>query len=143
MSTETNKAIVRRMSEQVWNAHQVDLVDEFFTEDIVYHPSNFPSFSGLEAMKKYVAIVLNAYPDIQGFGEDVIAEGDKVVVRGSKKCTHQGELVGIPPTGKQVTTTMTAIYRLVNGKIAEVWFWNEDLSEFQQLGVIPALVPAG
>ncbi len=143
MSTETNKAIVRRMNEQVWNKHQVDLVDEFYTEDIVYHHSGFPSFSGLEAMRKFVAIVLNAYPDLHGTEEDMIAEGDKVVVRGSKRCTHQGELLGIPPTGKQVKTTMTGIFRLVNGKIAEVWFWNDNLSEFQQLGVIPALEPAG
>ena len=93
-------------------------------------------------MRKYVAVVLNAYPDIQGTIEDEIAEGDKVVVRASKRCTHQGELMGIPPTGRQVTTTMTAIYRLVNGKIAEIWFWNDNLSEFQQLGVVPAKVAA-
>jgi predicted ester cyclase len=96
----------------------------------------------MEAMKKYVTIVLNAYPDIQGTIEDEIAEGDKVVIRSSKRCTHQGELLGMPPTGKQVTTTMTAICRMVNGKIAEVWFWNDNLSELQQLGVVPELAAA-
>jgi steroid delta-isomerase-like uncharacterized protein len=139
MSTETNKAIVRRMGEQVWNKHRVDLVEEFYTEDTVIHTPGSPPLSGLEAMKKYVTVVLNAYPDLQGTEEDMIAEGDKVVVRGTKRCTHQGELLGIPPTGKQVTTTLIFIYRLVNGKVAEAWLWNDNLSEFQQLGVIPAL----
>ena len=142
MSTETNKAIVRQMNVQVWNEQRVDLIEEFFTEDIVFYAIGFQTFSGLEAMRNYVGMVLNAYPDLHGALDDEIAEGDKVVVRGSKRCTHQGELLGIPPTGKQVTTTLTAIYRLVNGKIAEVWFFNDNVSELQQLGVIPALQPA-
>ena len=142
MSTETNKATVRRMNEQVWNQQRVDLLEEFYTEDVVHHVAGFPSLSGLEMVRKEAAMILNAYPDFQGTFEDGIAEGDKVVISWTKRCTHQGELLGIPPTGKQVTTTGISIVRLENGKIAEVWFWNEDLSEFQQLGVIPALVPA-
>lgn len=142
MSTETNKATVRRMNEQVWAKQRVDLVEEFYTEDTVFHTASFPSLSGLEAMRKYAEYVLNAYPDLQATLEDEIAEGDKVVVRWTKRCTHQGELAGIPPTGKQVTTTGITIYRLVNGKIAEQWLWNDNLSEFQQLGVVPALSAA-
>ena len=138
MSTETNKAIVRRMSEQVWNQHRVDLLEEFYTEDVIHHVAGFPSLSGLEMVRKEAAMILNAYPDLQGTFEDGIAEGDKVVVSWTKRCTHQGELLGIPPTGKQITTSGVTIYRLVNGKIAEEWRWNDDLSEFQQLGAIPA-----
>jgi steroid delta-isomerase-like uncharacterized protein len=139
MSTETNKAIVRREMEQVWNKHRVDLVEEFYTEDTVFHTPGFPPLSGLEAMKKYVTVVLNAYPDIQVTIEDEIAEGDKVVVRWTMRATHQGELLGIPPTGKQITNAGISIYRLVNGKIAEEWFWPDNLNSFQQMGVIPAL----
>jgi steroid delta-isomerase-like uncharacterized protein len=142
MSTETNKAIVRRMYEQVWSKHQVDLVEEFYTEDTILHAASFPSRSGLEAVREDVAMMLNVYPDIQVAEEDMIAEGDKVVVRWTMRATHQGELLGIPPTGKQVTTTLIIIYRLVNGKIAEEWLLNDDLSEFQQLGVAPAQKPA-
>jgi steroid delta-isomerase-like uncharacterized protein len=142
MSTETNKAIVRRMYEQVWSKHQVDLVEEFYTKDAVYHTPGSLSLSGLEGVRKFVAMMLNVYPDIQVAEEDMIAEGDKVVVRWTMRATHQGELLGIPPTGKQVTTTLIIIYRLVNGKIAEEWLLNDDLSEFQQLGVAPAQKPA-
>ncbi len=142
MSTETNKAIVRRMSEQVWNKRRVDLLEEFYTEDTVFHAASFPSRSGLEAVREGVAMLLNAYPDIQVTIEGEIAEGENVAVRWTKRCTHQGELLGIPPTGKQVSTAGINIYRLVNGKIAEEWLWNDNLSEFQQLGVIPALNPA-
>jgi steroid delta-isomerase-like uncharacterized protein len=139
MSTETNKAIVRRMYEQVWSKHQVDLVEEFFTEDTVLHAASFPSRSGLEAVREDLAMMLNAYPDMQVTIEDEIAEGDKVVLRWTMRATHQGELLGIPPTGKQITNAGISIYRLVNGKIAEEWFWPDNLNSFQQMGVIPAL----
>jgi steroid delta-isomerase-like uncharacterized protein len=139
MSTETNKAIVRREMEQVWNKHRLDLVEEFFTEDAVVHAASFPSRSGLEAVREDLATMLNAYPDIQVNIEDEIAEGDKVVVRWTMRATHQGELFGIPPTGKQITNAGINIYRLVNGKIAGEWFWPDNLNSFQQMGVIPAL----
>jgi steroid delta-isomerase-like uncharacterized protein len=139
MSTETNKATIRRSMEQVWNKHRVDLLEEFYTEDAVLHTASFPSRSGLDAVKEVVAMMLNAYPDIQTTIEDEIAEGDKVVVRWTMSATHQGELLGIPPTGKQITNAGINIYYLVNGKIAELWFWPDNLNSFQQMGVIPAL----
>ncbi len=139
MSNETNKATVRRLEEQVWNKRRVDLVEEFYTEDTILHAASFPSRSGLEAVREDLAMLLNAYPDIQVTIEDEIAEGDEVVVRWTMRATHQGELLGIPPTGKQVTNAGISIYRLVNGKIAEEWFWPDNLSSFQQMGVIPAL----
>ena len=139
MSTETNKAIVRRLEEQVWNKHRLDLFEEFYTEDTILHAASFPSRSGLQAVKEDVAMMLNVYPDIQVAEEDMIAEGDEVVLRWTMRGTHQGELLGIPPTGKQITNAGISIYRLVNGKIAEEWFWPDNLNSFQQMGVIPAL----
>jgi steroid delta-isomerase-like uncharacterized protein len=139
MSNETNKATVRRMIEQVWNERRTDLVDEFFTKDIVVHNAGFPSYSGPEQVKEGLAMVLNAYPDLRITNEDEIAEGGKVVIRWTMRGTHQSELLGIPPTGKQVTTTGTNIYRLANAKIAESWFLADNLGTMQQLGVIPAM----
>ena len=139
MSTETNKAIVRRLEEQVWNKHRLDLFEEFYTEDTILHAASFPSRSGLQAVKEDVAMMLNVYPDIQVAEEDMIAEGDEVVLRWTMRGTHQGELLGIPPTGNQVTSSGVTIFRLVNGKIAEEWFWPDNLNSFQQMGVIPAL----
>lgn len=74
MSTDTNKATVRRMLEQVWNEHRVDLVDEFFTEDIINHIVGFPSSSGLEAAREGIAMNLNAIPDQRLTIEDETAQ---------------------------------------------------------------------
>jgi steroid delta-isomerase-like uncharacterized protein len=139
LSTETNKATVRRMLEQVWNEHRVDLIDEFFTEDIVNHVVGFPSSSGLEEAREGITMNLNAIPDQKLTIEDEIAEGDKVVVRWTSRGTHQGELYSIPATGKQFTNSGMTIYRLANAKIAELWFIGDNMGLMQQLGVVPAL----
>ena len=81
---------------------------------------------------------LNAFPDIKISIDDEIAEGDKVVFNWTSRGTHQGELYGIPATGKQVTNTGMTIYRLENAKIAELWFIGDNLGMMQQLGVVPA-----
>jgi len=138
MSTETNKATVRRMLEQLWNERRVELIDEFFTEDIVSHVVGFPSSSGLAETRQGLTMNLNAFPDIKISIDDEIAEGDKVVFNWTSRGTHQGELYGIPATGKQVTNTGMTIYRLENAKIAELWFIGDNLGMMQQLGVVPA-----
>jgi len=80
-----------------------------------------------------------AFPDVHFTIEDQIAEGDRVVTRWTARGTHQGPLVGIPPTSKQVTMSGIAIYRLVDGKIVEQWGVNDMLGLLQQLGVVPIL----
>lgn len=137
MSTETNKATVRRMLEQVWNGRRVNLIDEFFTEDIESHVIGFPSSSGLEEARENLTQILDAFPDQQLTIEDEIAEGDKVVVSWKAHGTHQGDIYGIPATGKKFTNSGMTIYRLENAKIAEQWFIGDNLGLMQQLGVIP------
>jgi predicted ester cyclase len=78
-----------------------------------------------------------AFPDLHGTIEDQIAEGDKVVMRMTYRGTHQGELMGIPATGKPVTMTFISINRIAEGKIAEGWVNFDALGMMQQLGVIP------
>jgi steroid delta-isomerase-like uncharacterized protein len=142
MSNETNKATVRREIEQRWNKHRMDNVDEFFTRDIVGQLNSSDPVSGQQKMNEGLAIFLNAYPDIRLTIEDEFAEGDKVVVRFTMTGTHQGELLGIPPTGKQIRLTGVSIYRLVNAKIAELWFLFDSLTALQQMGVVPELAAA-
>jgi steroid delta-isomerase-like uncharacterized protein len=141
MSTETNKAMVRRYLEQVWNERRRDLFEEFVAEDIVHHPDL--GGPGLDPIKAFYDMALNGLPDSHLSIEEEIAEGDKVVVRFTMRATHEGELMGIPPTGKKVTQTGITIFRLADGKI--VWMWQEDssLELMQQLGVIPPLGPEG
>ncbi len=79
-----------------------------------------------------------AFPDGQMTIEDLVAEGDRVVARTTFNGTHQGEMQGIPATGKAVSVSGITIFRLDNGKIAEGWLVNDNLGLMQQLGVIPA-----
>ncbi len=79
----------------------------------------------------------NAFPDMQFTIEDVIAEGDEVVVRWTFRGTHQGELMGTPPINNQVTVTGMSIERVSGDKIVETWDNYDALGLMQQLGVIP------
>jgi steroid delta-isomerase-like uncharacterized protein len=142
MSTETNKATVRRMAEQVYNARQLDLIGEFFTEDFVSHTVGAPAINGLEELRAGIATALDAYPDFKLTLDDLIAEGDKVAARWTSRGTHQGELLGVPATGKLITQEGMVFYRMVNAQIAEVWFHPDSLGMMQQLGIVPALAEA-
>jgi steroid delta-isomerase-like uncharacterized protein len=136
MSTATNKATVRRYFEQVFNEGRRDLVEEFLVEGIELHGSGLAP--GLEAVKQRQAMFAAAFPDQQMIVEDLVAEGDRVVARTTFNGTHQGEMQGIPATGKPVSVSMITIFRFDNGKIAEGWLVNDALGMMQQLGVIPA-----
>lgn len=138
MSTETNKAIIARMIEQVWNEGRTDLVVEFFTEDYVQHIAGQPTQAGYELVQQGAASSRAAYPDFQLSIDDQVAEDNRVAARWTMTGTHEGEFNGIPPTGKQVSHSGTIFYRLENGRIAEVWFLGDTMGLMQQLGVIPA-----
>lgn len=113
--SEDYKTILRRWVE-VWNEGNVDAVDEFVTDTYVRHDPNAPEVRGIEAEKQLMAMNLSALPDLRFAIEDMVAEGDKVVLRWTCHGTHKGELLGIPPTDKQVTISGTDIFRLAEGK---------------------------
>jgi steroid delta-isomerase-like uncharacterized protein len=136
MSTETNKAIVRRYFEQVLNEQHDDLAEEFLAENIELHGSGLAP--GLEVVKQWLTMFTAAFPDGQYTIEDVVAEEDRVVARTTFNGTHQAEMQGIPATGTAVSMVSITIFRLDNGKIAEGWLANDNLGMMQQLGVIPA-----
>lgn len=132
-----NKAIVLRSLEELYNKGNVDLADEFYAAEYVWHNVSGPDIHGFEGMKEHVAIVRNAFPDIHITADDMIGEGDKVVTRWTIVGTHKGDFAGIPPTGVQVTFTGILISRLEGGKIVEEWENSDVLGLLQQLGVIP------
>jgi steroid delta-isomerase-like uncharacterized protein len=136
MSTETNKAIVRRYFDQVLNEQQHDLAEEFLAETIELHGTDLAP--GLEVVKQWLTMFAAAFPDGHYTVEDVVAEADRVVARTTFNGTHKAEMQGIPATGKAVSVPSITIFRLDNGKIAEGWLINDNLGMMQQLGVIPA-----
>jgi steroid delta-isomerase-like uncharacterized protein len=144
MSVEDNKAIIRAYVEMVWNGKQLDRAEEVVASDFIDHAPLPGQAPGLEGAKRKWAMYLTAIPDLRVTTEDLVAEGDKVAVRRSYEGTHQGELLGIPATGKQLQVGSISIFRLVDGKIAENWEQLDRLALLQQLGVIPApSAPAG
>jgi steroid delta-isomerase-like uncharacterized protein len=136
MSTETNRATVRRYLEQVIGKGRVDLIDEFMVEDITLHGTGLPT--GIPALGQWVATMASAFPDRQLTVDDMVAEGDRVVVRTTTTGTHQGQIEGIPATGKAINQPAITIFQLANGKIVQGWYVSDHLSLMQQLGVIPA-----
>ncbi len=139
MSLEENKAIVRRMYEEILNKGNLALADEIIAFDAFSHQPAAPpeSLPGPEGVKRVVKMLQSAFPDQHTTIEEMIAEGDKVVMRGTLSGTHKGNFLGIPPTGKHFTMTQIHILRLVDGKVTEHWVNRDDLGMMQQLGVIP------
>jgi steroid delta-isomerase-like uncharacterized protein len=135
---EENKTVVRRFLEEIFTAGNLELVDELFAPDYVLHDPVLPDeVRGPEGMKRYVSMYRAAYPDTHFTIEDQIAEGDEVVTRWIGQGTHEGELMGIPPTGKQVTVTGIEVDRVSGGKMQQTWVNYDALGMMQQLGVVP------
>ncbi len=138
MSAEENKAVVRRFNELIgefWRTGNADAFDEIVAPEFVYHQPGTPP--DLESFKQFLPMFRAAFPDMRYTVEDLIAEDDKVVDRISWQATHQGELMGIPPTGNSVTVTEMHISRIAGGKIVERWGQPDMLGMMQQLGVVP------
>ena len=137
MSTEQNKAILRRFDEEVWNGRNLSIVDELFASNHVFRAAGSPPLDRA-GHKQMIAQFQSAFPDGHNSTEDLIAEGDQVALRWMYRGTHRGEFQGIPPTGKQATLTGISIWRFEGGKIVESWHEFDALGMMQQLGVIPA-----
>jgi steroid delta-isomerase-like uncharacterized protein len=138
MSAEHNKAIVRQMVEQLQSGHNLDVVDELFAADFVDHsvPPGLPP--DREGVKMQFAMFFNAFPDLRVVIHDQVAESDNVVTRKTFHGTHQGDLIGIPPTGQPVAFDVIDMLRLRDGKITDHWNVVDQLALLRQIGAIPA-----
>ena len=133
MVLEQNKAIVRRLGEEVWNNGDLAVVDELVAPDFVGYGPGKRTTRGPERLKQTVLRMRTAFPDLHFTVEDELAIGDKVVTRWTGRGTHQGEWRGIAPTGKYVTLAGIAIRRIAGGKIVERWVNTDQLGMITQL----------
>jgi steroid delta-isomerase-like uncharacterized protein len=139
MSAE-NKTLVRRLVKEVWSKGNLAVADQIVAPNYVNHDPAAPMPEpGREGLKKHVAAYRTAFPDLTLTVDDALAEGNKVTIRWSARGTHKGELMGIAPTGKQVTMTGISVVRITSGKVAEAWVTWDALGMLQQLGAIPPL----
>jgi steroid delta-isomerase-like uncharacterized protein len=141
VSADTNKEIVRRLGVEPWEGN-LDVIDELVAPDYVGHDPAQPEMHGTEGIKEFITGYLAGFPDGRITIDGQFAEGDMVATRWTGRGTHQGELRGIPPTGKQVTVSGITISRVKNGKVVEEWSNWDTLGMLQQLGVVPAMAGA-
>ena len=141
MSTEENKALLRRAWDEWYGEGRLDSIAEFVLDDVIVHEPD-GDVRGVEELKRYVATYLAAFPDTSMTVEDVIAEGDKVVSRYTVRGTHTGttEEYG-PPTGKQIVMEGITLYHFSAGKLAEMWDSYDTLAVMQQLGLTTEAEP--
>jgi predicted ester cyclase len=145
MSTEENKAVVRREIEEIFNhTGNLDAADEIYAPNYVGHEPTFGDVHGVEGVKQQAGDYRQAFPDLQSTIEDQVAEGDKVVTRFRTRGTHQGESEAFgPPTGNRVEVSGITIEQFSEGKIVEDWTVLDTLGMMQQLGMIPEAGQAG
>ena len=138
MSTaEENKALIRRFIEEAFNDRKVDILDEIVSPDSLNHEAYNPEWErGAAGYEKTFEWLLAAFPDFRCEIEEILAEGDRVAARVTMSGTHEGEFVGVPPTGKRFSVRQVHWFRLADGKLVERWAVRDDLGMLQQLGAI-------
>ncbi len=135
--SEENKAVVRRMIEELFNEGNLDATDEIIARDHSHHDPAMPEEGhGPEDFKQFVAAYRSAFPDLHVQIEDQVAVGDRVSTRWTATGTHDGDLMGIAPTGRRATLPGMEISRISNGKIVETWEGYDSMLMMQQLGVV-------
>ena len=136
--SEQYKMAAQNLIEKGFNQKELSAFESYFSTNLKDHalPPGIPE--GFEGRRMFYSAFLAAFPDLHVDIEDTLAEGDKLVMRWSAHGTHTGELMGIPPTGKQVSVGGTAIDRFENGQSVEHWEIFDQVGLMQQLGVIPS-----
>lgn len=144
MTTEENKALVRRAYLEGLNERNMDIIDEVFSRDYVSHFPGQPSTRGLDPLKAVLNAFFDSFPDIVFSVEDQLAEGDRVALRWLAKGTHLGTWrgfpprgAGVPPTGRPVVLHATDVYLIGDGKIIEEWNTLEQFAVLEQIGAVP------
>jgi steroid delta-isomerase-like uncharacterized protein len=142
MSSEENKAVLRRFFEEAWHRKNPDIADELFTTDYILHDPGNPWISpGPLGIREMVTAYNHAFPDAQFTIELQITEGDWVVTRWVVRSTHQGNLLDVAATGRVSETSGILFSRLESGKIKEEWTqWNRQ-GLLEELGVAEGATP--
>ena len=139
MSVEQNKEITRRLVEEVFNRGNLGVVDEIMAPNFVEHEELPPGIPrNREGALQLFGMLRSAFPDFKATIQDLIAEGDKVVVYMTWTGTQKGEFMGIPPSGKRMTVPVIDILRFDGDQVTEHWGLMDVMSMMQQLGAIPS-----
>lgn len=139
MSSAQNKAAIGRAYEEVFNKGNLGILNELMAPNYVLHTAGGLEFKGPEGFGQYVTMMRTAFPDLHVTVENMVAEGDYVAHRVSFAGTHRGDLAGIAPTGKRITSASNTLSRFSADKEVEAWHELDTLAFYQQLGLIPPM----
>lgn len=139
MASDQDKAVARRVFEEIWNKGQVALVDQLFTPDFIAHDPSNPSLRSRRDIETLVTMYRSAFSDLRFTVDGQVADQNVVVTWWSSRGTNTGPLMNVSPTNRQATVTGMTMDRFVGGKIAESRINWDALGLFQQLGIVPAL----
>ena len=131
--SEENKAIIHRYYAYIWNSWDSSAVDDLISPDIVFRGSLGLTVRGIDSFRRYVSKVRAAFPDFHNSVEDLVAEGDLVAARLTYQGTHRGEIYSLHPTGRKVTYSGIAIFRVSGDKIEDGWVMGDAWGLYQQL----------
>jgi predicted ester cyclase len=138
MSTpEENKALFRRTYEELLNEGNLSIADELVAPDFINHEAPPGRNRGPESLRGLATMLRTAFPDLHFTIEELVAEGDIVAGRLIMSGTHEGPLMGMPPTGRSVRQDHLHFVRFRDGKAVEHWGVRDELGMMQQLGTIP------
>ncbi|ELZ11088.1 hypothetical protein C479_07263 [Halovivax asiaticus JCM 14624] len=138
--TAENKRIARRYPEEVATERDLDRIDELHADDFVEHGPFGVESHGPEEDKEQMRTFLEAFPDLEATVEEIVAEGDTVAMRVRLRGTHQGDFMGIDPTGETFDVQNMVFTRIEEGKIVERWVNPDSLGLLEQLGVVDSPV---
>ena len=135
--TEENKALFRRTYEELLNRGDLSVADELVSADFINHEAPPGRNRGPESMRGLATMLRTAFPDLRFTIEELVAEGEVVAGRLTMSGTHEGPLMGMPPTGRSVRQNHMHFVRFREGKAVEHWGVRDDVGMMQQMGVIP------
>jgi steroid delta-isomerase-like uncharacterized protein len=141
MSEDANRKLFQRYFVEVANGGKLDLADEIFAPDYLHHDPANPDprpVVGPQGVRDHLTSLRGAFPDLVFEVDDMVADGDGIVVRWTARGTNTGDYFGMPPTGKPIEITGMNTWRTSNGQAIEGWVNRDDMGLLQQLGVIPA-----
>ncbi|MGF1472298.1 MAG: ester cyclase [Rubrobacteraceae bacterium] len=137
MPNKENERVIRRVFDELLNGGNADVAEELISPDYVEHSPLSDQATGVDGLKERVSMLRSAFPDFHYDLEDLISGEDKAVSRWTMHGTHEGEFMGLEPTGRRIEVSGIDIYRISGGKVAEHWHEMDTLRMMQQLGAIP------
>jgi steroid delta-isomerase-like uncharacterized protein len=133
-----NKRVVLRLYEEVFNSPNAHAIGELIAPNILVHDPAMGDLHGIEAFRQFAAVFQSAFPQQHTTVETIIAENDLVAALHTHTGVHSGPFMGLPPTGRTIHVHGLELFRIADGKIVELWRFDDDAGLLRQLGVMPA-----